>query len=396
MGIEIRKVETSRQKRDFLSLPQLLYGNSPDWSPPVFSEERRSADFRHNQKHDRYEKAYFLAYDIDGLPVGRIALSYDRHLSELEQENHGSWWMFECADDPEAADALFHTAKRWFDARGVISARGPLPPLGIPVGGIAEKSAQTPLPFPFKDSRASYATLLRNAGLKSGSCSAAIQIDLESPLPDALLSLGAKKNTENGQLIGLPLEETGRSAGRFVRFCQSIYQKSLLSGPDMENQLRYFHRWMDRNRAFVAAGNQEPLAFVIGVTDAHSVTRGVYSFLKGIPLFLKLPLFLSSRVHSLFQSVALGNRNIMRNLPTFLSKIRQKPSESAVFLFAGDSVPAKKVLLESLPFGSDRKDGASKAWIVFSGLTPQTSEALRVSLGDSRCVVFQEYLLDTD
>jgi hypothetical protein len=52
------------------------------------------------------ERILFLARR-DSETVGRIAGIIDRHYNEFHDEKMGIWGFFECADDQEAAAALF-------------------------------------------------------------------------------------------------------------------------------------------------------------------------------------------------------------------------------------------------------------------------------------------------
>ena len=60
--------------------------------------------------------------------VGRIAGIIDRHYNEFHNEKMGIWGFFECADDPEAAAALFSSVETWVRQQGMTFMRGPLSP----------------------------------------------------------------------------------------------------------------------------------------------------------------------------------------------------------------------------------------------------------------------------
>ena len=60
--------------------------------------------------------------------VGRIAGIIDRHYNQFHDEKMGIWGFFECADDPEAAAALFSSVETWVRQKGMTFMRGPLNP----------------------------------------------------------------------------------------------------------------------------------------------------------------------------------------------------------------------------------------------------------------------------
>ena len=73
------------------------------------------------------ERILFLARR-GSLTVGRIAGIIDRHYNQFHDEKMGIWGFFECADDPEAAAALFSSVKTWVRRKGMTFMRGPLNP----------------------------------------------------------------------------------------------------------------------------------------------------------------------------------------------------------------------------------------------------------------------------
>ena len=60
--------------------------------------------------------------------VGRIAAIENRAHNTFHGDRVGFWGFFECADDQEAADALFAAASGWLTARGLDVLRGPMNP----------------------------------------------------------------------------------------------------------------------------------------------------------------------------------------------------------------------------------------------------------------------------
>ena len=69
--IEIVKVSTPRQRRDFLRFPEKLYKGNTCYTPPLYMDERKifRKDFIYN---DTCDAVYFNAYR-DGAMAGRIS-----------------------------------------------------------------------------------------------------------------------------------------------------------------------------------------------------------------------------------------------------------------------------------------------------------------------------------
>jgi hypothetical protein len=126
-GIEIVTVEGGSELKDFIDLPWRIYAEYPNWVPPLKKEVRRLLDPRRHPFWEFSERILFLARR-GSKTVGRIAGIIDRHYNQFQSEKMGIWGFFECADDPEAAAALFSSVETWVHQKGMTFIRGPLNP----------------------------------------------------------------------------------------------------------------------------------------------------------------------------------------------------------------------------------------------------------------------------
>ena len=126
-GIEIITVEGGSELKDFIDLPWRIYAEYPNWVPPLKKEVRRMLDPRRHPFWEFSERILFLARR-GSETVGRIAGIIDRHYNQFHDEKMGIWGFFECADDPEAAAALFSSVETWVRQKGMTFMRGPLSP----------------------------------------------------------------------------------------------------------------------------------------------------------------------------------------------------------------------------------------------------------------------------
>jgi len=123
--VEIKPVRSRGDLNAFIKLPFALYRNEPRWVAPLLSDVRKRLDREHNPFFAHAEAEFLLAFR-DGRPVGRISAHIDRHLNEFQDNDWGLWGWFECADDPEAAAALFAAAEAWLRERGRGTMVGPM------------------------------------------------------------------------------------------------------------------------------------------------------------------------------------------------------------------------------------------------------------------------------
>ena len=124
--LRIEKVDTSRrsQVRRFVDIAYRLYADYPNWVPPIRLDMNAMLNPR---KHPFYEhsKADFFIAVRDGHDVGRIAALENTRYNEYHKTSEGQFYLFECVDDPEAAQALFDAACRWASNRGLTAVVGP-------------------------------------------------------------------------------------------------------------------------------------------------------------------------------------------------------------------------------------------------------------------------------
>lgn len=109
--LAVRAVESAADLDAFIDLAWVIQGGDPNWVPPIKAEQKKLLSPGH-PFWAQAEGRLFLA-ERDGRAVGRIAAIMDRAHIAYHQELSGAWGFFECADDPEAARALFHAARAW-------------------------------------------------------------------------------------------------------------------------------------------------------------------------------------------------------------------------------------------------------------------------------------------
>jgi hypothetical protein len=165
--IDVVPATSRRDLRRFVDLPWKLFDRKrhPQWVPPLRATVYDALD---REKHPFYreaDRALFLAIR-KGEVVGRIAAIENRAHNQFQSDRVGFWGFFECADDQDAADALFDAATRWLGERGLDVIRGPMNPstnyeCGLLVDGFEHRpSFMTTWNPPY------YATLCERSGMR--------------------------------------------------------------------------------------------------------------------------------------------------------------------------------------------------------------------------------------
>ena len=124
MGIEVRPVQTAREREVFFTFPWRVYRGDPLWVPPILSERVKRLD---------PEQSPFLAHGVaepfvawrGREPLGTIVVGEDRGLNTFRGACEALFGYFECVDDYEVAEALFQVACAWARGHGLTSLVGP-------------------------------------------------------------------------------------------------------------------------------------------------------------------------------------------------------------------------------------------------------------------------------
>jgi GNAT superfamily N-acetyltransferase len=162
--VEIRQVQSAGEINQFAKIPWGIYGEDPQWVPPLLIEVK---DFLDPRKHPFYKHgaaAQFLAYR-NGVAEGRILASDDPNYNRQHGTNMGCFGMFECPNDPQMAAALLDAAAGWLRQRGRSGIMGPIDystnyPCGLLVDGF-----DSPPRIMNNHNRRYYAGLLESWGL---------------------------------------------------------------------------------------------------------------------------------------------------------------------------------------------------------------------------------------
>jgi GNAT superfamily N-acetyltransferase len=124
MSLEIERVESKKQLKQFIRVPWDVYKDNPHWVPWLFYERLNFFDKKKNPFFEHAEADYFIARR-DGKAVGTIAAVLNHKHNEVHEENISHFGVFELMNDPEAATLLLDTACQWARDQGTDRILGP-------------------------------------------------------------------------------------------------------------------------------------------------------------------------------------------------------------------------------------------------------------------------------
>lgn len=122
--MEISRVSTKQDLREFIELPYTLYRDDPCWIAPLRSEQKAQFVPEKNPMLDHCEHILFLARQ-NGRAVGRISAFLDHLALEHWKQPIGLFGSFESINDAEVSQGLLSAAREWLRGKGMTSMRGP-------------------------------------------------------------------------------------------------------------------------------------------------------------------------------------------------------------------------------------------------------------------------------
>ncbi len=181
--IQVRLVQTSREKRLFLTFPWRIYKNDPLWVPPILSEREKVIDPKRGLFFHSGYAEFFIAWE-DGRPAGTICCAEDT--AETCDRGHGEcmFGFFECINDYAVAEALFQQAEDWAHTHHLSAIYGPYTLDREDSRGILVEGRDRPAPILCGHSPAYYVSFFEHFGMQkreADNLAYAIDIDLNAP-----------------------------------------------------------------------------------------------------------------------------------------------------------------------------------------------------------------------
>ena len=122
--MKVIKVDTKKDKKDFIELSCLIYNKDENWIRPLDKDINSVFDPKKNKAFRKGDITRWILKN-NNKTIGRIAAFYSKK-NENEKLKVGGCGFFECINDRKASKLLFDTAKNWLEKKGFHSMDGPI------------------------------------------------------------------------------------------------------------------------------------------------------------------------------------------------------------------------------------------------------------------------------
>ena len=124
-SVQIKRVETKKDLKDFIEFHYDLYEGNPYDVPNLYSDELNTLSKDRNAAFDFCEAEYYLALK-DGIVAGRVAAIINHKANEKWKKKDVRFGWIDFIDDMEVSRALFQAVEDYGRQKGMEAAVGPL------------------------------------------------------------------------------------------------------------------------------------------------------------------------------------------------------------------------------------------------------------------------------
>lgn len=141
--VEIIDVNSKALAKEFVNFQYDLYEVCPQFVPPFRSDIFLMMNKKKHPFYDHSDSDFFLA-KRNGKVVGKIAALENKPFNQFHNCRDSEFYLFDCIDDQEVANALFDKVSEWSRARGlerIVGPKGygPLDGYGIQIEGFEHR-----------------------------------------------------------------------------------------------------------------------------------------------------------------------------------------------------------------------------------------------------------------
>ncbi len=145
MQIEIREVNSKKDLKTFVYLPEKIHRNHSEWIHPLYIDDLTFFDRKKNRSFLSSEVILCLAWQ-GSEAVGRVMGIVNTRYNEHKGEKNARFCFLECSNDLTIAQALIGYVSQWAKKLGMTRLVGPLgfsdkEPQGMMVEGFDEQVA---------------------------------------------------------------------------------------------------------------------------------------------------------------------------------------------------------------------------------------------------------------
>jgi len=274
--LSVDKIDTNDKAlvKRFVKIPYRLYENYPQWVPPIMMDVETQLNRKKHPFYEHSDADFFLA-TRDGRDVGRIAALENKRFNEYHKTKQAQFYLFECEDDQEAANALFERALDWAKNRGLNRIVGPkgfgaLDGYGILQEGFEHRQVMSMMNYNYPY----YVKLVENIGFTKEVDFVSCYLNKDSFIhPDRIYKIAEWVKSRNN--MGVQYFKTKNDLRAWAKRIGKLYNNSFVNNweyyPLTENEIQFLLDNIltvaDPRLIKIITHNDDAIGFLFGFPD---------------------------------------------------------------------------------------------------------------------------------
>lgn len=274
MSVEIRKVQTKKELKEFIHFANDLYKGDEYYAPSLISDDYNTFDPKKNGAFDFCQAQMFLAYK-EGKVAGRVMAIINNRANETWKVKQVRYGWIDFINDEEVAKAMLDAVAAWGKERGMTDIAGPLgftdfDPEGMLVEGFERVATMIGIyNYPY------YPQILEKLGYTKETDWMEYRITIPDELPERYYKYAdivIAKNKLNVRKVTRRMINKENYGRKFFKLINETYYKlygfSLLSDKQIDDYTKLYLGLLDtRMVSFIENENGELVAAGVTMPD---------------------------------------------------------------------------------------------------------------------------------
>ena len=273
--IEIKKVLSKKDLKNFIDFPHELYREVTQYVPELYLAQKDLLSKKTNPFFQHSDAELFLA-EKDGEIAGRIAAIQNNNHIEYTKSKDGHFGFFDVIDDYEVAESLLNTAQNWIAEKGLKKMLGPANFSTNDTCGTLIEGFDSPPTVMMTYNKPYYDDFLQKFGLIKDMDLLSYKI-LTNDLPDKLVRLASsilERLNRNGITIRRAnMKKFDEDVEKVLKVYNVAWEKNWGFVPMTDAEFRHTAKDMkqilDPDFLQIAELNGEPIGFVLSIPDMN-------------------------------------------------------------------------------------------------------------------------------
>ena len=277
--IDVSKVQTASDARDFVRLSSRLQADEPNYIAPLHQSVREKLNRKTNPFFAKGEAAFFIARR-NGKPVGRISAQLHRPYLERYSDATGHFGFLAAENDLETVSALFRTAEGWAKDRGLSRLTGPFNLTINEECGLLVEGFDTPSMIMMPHDPAYLGGLVEACGYTKVRDLYSYRFDHFGTPPKMLMDIDSRMQTIDGLVLRhIDMRRYGEEANRVFQVFNEAWEDNWgfvpLDAEDIRHVAAELRPVIDPRFAWLAEIDGEPVGTLIMIPDVNHAIRDI-------------------------------------------------------------------------------------------------------------------------